>query len=216
MRNQFKAMTCALALLFTGTAVQAGFVDSGGREWRSPNDLGDVTWAALDASCWQPGDAGARVACIGSVNSVDLTGWTWASQSEVSALLQDRVTAHGGVWGATTTFNVSLASAVAAATDLGLMSGSGLPLTAGIANDLFLNAGSLLAPVLYVGDAGNGFGIVGLQDGLFQTDSRPVIGAWLYRQSAVGAPNGVPEPAGLALLGLGLVATQRMRAKRSA
>lgn len=51
-----------------------------GREWLQPVDFTGLSWNDINAVC--PGGA-----CSGTLSGIDLTGYTWASTADVSALM---------------------------------------------------------------------------------------------------------------------------------
>jgi len=68
--------------LFAGLAGAADYNDGNGKMWRQLTETQGLSWAQIASVC--PVDG--RTACGGSVAGVDLTGWTWATQSHVIGL----------------------------------------------------------------------------------------------------------------------------------
>jgi hypothetical protein len=73
-----------LAVAFCATAAaQAPYVDAQGREWRQMPGTTSVTWNQLDAIF--PNDGVTPAA--GSLNGIDVTGYVWATRTQVMELL---------------------------------------------------------------------------------------------------------------------------------
>src|SRR5262249_13913568 len=79
-----KPYTFILPLLrpLSSPAAAQGVNDGHDKEWRQLTDTGGVTWNQLAAACPQDG----QTPCTGTVGTVDLTGWVWASDAQVLAL----------------------------------------------------------------------------------------------------------------------------------
>lgn len=71
-------------LLFASLTVQAYVDPVTNREWRQLIDTRDVGVLAANAVC-----AGAGHSCQGSVNGIDLTGWTFAATDDVLQLFEN-------------------------------------------------------------------------------------------------------------------------------
>jgi hypothetical protein len=61
-----------------GTSIRVAFVDSAGRQWADLNDTLNLTWNEVAAVCPTNG----VTKCSGSVGSVDVTGWIWATRQQ--------------------------------------------------------------------------------------------------------------------------------------
>ncbi len=84
----------AAGLVFAvGPVSAANHVDALGRQWLPLTAVRDYSWAEIDGICQSASEAPG--ACVGSLGSVNLTGWTWASRAEVVALIGEFMTAAG-------------------------------------------------------------------------------------------------------------------------
>lgn len=78
------AVVFALTCLQTASA-QVPYIDAQGREWRQMPGTTNSTWDQIDAVC--PNDG--FTPCAGSVGGVDLTGYVWATRTQVLELLSE-------------------------------------------------------------------------------------------------------------------------------
>jgi hypothetical protein len=72
----------ALALLLQTSTSWAQPVSRDGKEWLQPVDFTNLSWNDVNAVC----PAGV---CAGTLNGVDVTGYTWASVAGVNALFSE-------------------------------------------------------------------------------------------------------------------------------
>ena len=97
--------TVVLTILFLAAMPARASVIVDGKEWMQPADLTSVSWYEVSAGTngvLGPDVAGpcdeTTGACDGTLNGIDVTGWTWASVDEVAALLVFvTATYNGGV-----------------------------------------------------------------------------------------------------------------------
>jgi len=87
-------MRLMLALGFTialaGSPAYANFIDSGGRDWLTPDDTRSATWNDYASVCnTSTGACSGTLLLRDGVRSVDLTGYTWATRDEVRDLFYD-------------------------------------------------------------------------------------------------------------------------------
>ncbi len=80
MERIYKLLAVAILLIATPSWAQS--VIRGGNEWLQPVDFVNLSWDTVNTACPPPGNL-----CAGSLNSIDVTGYTWASLAEVDALL---------------------------------------------------------------------------------------------------------------------------------
>jgi len=86
-RNQL--LTAALAAIgFVAIAsAQVAYVDAQGREWRQVKGTTGRTWNQIATVC--PTDGATP--CNGTLGSLDLTGWVWATDTQVTELFSEFV-----------------------------------------------------------------------------------------------------------------------------
>ncbi len=79
-----------LSLIVFSINTNAVVID--GKEWYQPSALSGISWQQFNAIC-------PNGNCSGTLQSEDLTGWTWANVSEVNALFKTFVdlTVNSGV-----------------------------------------------------------------------------------------------------------------------
>jgi hypothetical protein len=80
MERIYKLLAVATLLIATPSWAQSVIRD--GNEWLQPADFVNLSWDTVNIACPPPGNL-----CAGSLNSTDVTGYTWASQAEIDALL---------------------------------------------------------------------------------------------------------------------------------
>jgi hypothetical protein len=80
----FLLFTCSVALGAVQSA-HAGVADLHGREWRRLDETNGITWSQVAQLCPQDGTS----PCTGSINGRNLTGWMWATESQVVELFSD-------------------------------------------------------------------------------------------------------------------------------
>jgi hypothetical protein len=71
-----------------GPILPADIVTVGDREWAQPDLFLDLSWNDIDAVC--PGGI-----CNGSLNGLDLNGWTWAEDDDTTELARVYLAAAG-------------------------------------------------------------------------------------------------------------------------
>jgi hypothetical protein len=76
-----------VALTFSGWAAvaiadQQTTIQVNGVDWLQPIDFSQFSWNEVEAAC----DFRAEGLCSGLLGEIDITGWTWASAEDVSAL----------------------------------------------------------------------------------------------------------------------------------
>lgn len=87
------SLAVAALLCAAGPATAANHVDSLNQEWLPLSTLTNYSWADIDGVCQSVGEAPGP--CNGSLGGVDLTGWTWASRTEVVALIGEFMATAG-------------------------------------------------------------------------------------------------------------------------
>jgi hypothetical protein len=75
-------VTVVVSALAWAAPAMAAFPDDGKR-WRQLTQTTGMTWSQVAAVC--PRDGVSR--CSGSIGSRDLTGWVWATDAQVVALM---------------------------------------------------------------------------------------------------------------------------------
>ena len=99
MRKLNWLVMCALALACsTPVVAQIAFVDSQGRAWRELTGTTGHSWSSVTTRC--PTDGSTP--CTGSLGSVSLEGWIWASRAQVQAMLAEfdaDIAAEGCLYG---------------------------------------------------------------------------------------------------------------------
>lgn len=86
-------LAAAALMGFAGTALAANHVDAQNHEWLPLTVVTNFSWAQIDAVCQN--ELEAPGACNGSLGSLDLTDWTWASRAESVALIGEFMLAAG-------------------------------------------------------------------------------------------------------------------------
>src|SRR5262245_18678810 len=83
MMQTLKRASISLLLCIVSLPAAAQGVDDGhDKEWRQLTDTTGATWNQLAAVCPRDG----QTPCAGSVGTVDLTGWVWATDAQALAL----------------------------------------------------------------------------------------------------------------------------------
>ena len=80
-----RAMVCAMVACAGGAAFGQNYNDGNGREWRQLTATTGLTWNQIATVC--PTAAQGGGVCSGVVGGRDFTGWHWATQDDVRALL---------------------------------------------------------------------------------------------------------------------------------
>src|SRR5215467_10262400 len=80
-RKSHASILLPLCILSAPAAAQ-GVNDGHAKQWRQLTDTAGATWNQLATVCPQDG----QTPCAGSVGTVDLTGWVWATDAQVLAL----------------------------------------------------------------------------------------------------------------------------------
>ncbi|MBW7836403.1 MAG: hypothetical protein H3C28_07195 [Sphingomonadales bacterium] len=82
MRSVLKIIAAAWLSTASFSATNAAPVTIGSNEWYQVRDMTGVTWIDMFNAC----PLASSYQCSGTVNGHDLTGWTWASGTEVAAM----------------------------------------------------------------------------------------------------------------------------------
>jgi hypothetical protein len=197
----------ALALSWAGSAVAIPIIVDG-KEWLQPKDFTDLSWNDINAVC--PAAAGG--VCSGSLNLIDVTGYTWAALDQVNALFNAIIGAN--VLGPGPDF----ANIAPAGTWFDEIVGAGFAPTLVVAFEAEYIFGLTRTTRIIgiheyaaVGAAitGNGQDSVTTEGGLFKAETDPDYGAWFVRTASV------PTPATATLMALGLAVAVFSRRKRA-
>lgn len=211
--SQFAAAS-ALAVYAAGAA--ANYVDGQSREWLDMSQVTGTSWNAINSVCQSETEAsGPCSGLLGGAGGYDLTGWTWASRSEVVGLIQSFMLATGDNTGQAAilsqngygTQNYSWADdLIDAMGQTGMVGFSTDRRTIGFMNGLdtvgfnttgqqaFICTGSPCGHESYVG--------AGVSAGVNPATSNAMYAGWFYRTTTT---NSVPEPSVLLIALTGLV-----------
>ena len=203
-------------LVVTAFNVHAA-VTLAGKEWQQPAHFTNLSWNDISATC-----SSTTGACAGTLNSISLVGWTWASVKEVGALFE-----AAGIPGFSSPYspasyaaiNATWASAFidtdAGGPDTGLFDSTGIEDAVsyvwGLTRSSFsTQQGSTVAysPFVQFDPAGVGFATSESSSLLALSDDD--LGGWFYR------PASIPEPGTVTLLALGLSGLGVFRLRRCA
>lgn len=200
-------LIAVLALGLLG-AQSANAVVVDGKDWRQLTDTTGFSWLQINSQC------GTGV-CSGSIGSVSVDGWRWADNADVASLFDALIKPDSTQFPTSTSYytaasDADIAHAVSAVFDptwIFPFGASAYYEVRGITRSTTANATTLA----YLKDSP--FGIT--DEAGFDTtypknlgDSH--TGIWLYKPAAV------PEPATLALVGIGLAGVGIMRRRRVA
>jgi hypothetical protein len=209
MKNKlFKIFACFLTLTFVATPTSATLItDSntvivGDKEWAQVDLFYGLSWNEINGVC-PNGICGS-----GILNSYDMTGWTWATASQVGDFLFEPF----GVPPGSSSYDGSLADYLQFLSVTGFRTGIYLS-SQGVAgwnsdfNSFFLD---------FQLDFG-GESVVTVSDNGSKWENRMAFtpgdtndgrGAWMYRAATV------PEPSTLAILALGMLGLSARRFKK--
>ena len=85
MNNIFKILACVSTLTFVTTPTSATLITDtvtvGDKEWAQVDLFYNLSWSEIDGVC-SGGTCGS-----GTLNGYDMTGWTWATTSDVGTFL---------------------------------------------------------------------------------------------------------------------------------
>lgn len=194
MRKYLGKAVMALAMAWWAGSVAAlpitDTVTVNGSEWAQVNLFSNISWASMNSVC--PGGV-----CNGELNGYDMTGWIWADTAAVTDLFNYYI--GSPVLGVSNTFYQQTPSVFAARFFADGWQATERPLpgsnsTAGLVSD-----GSW--HMSYIGDSGP---LLNMSEAYiyrsYPSQYVKAVGGWFVR-----APDtGVPAPASLALLMLGL------------
>ncbi len=183
-----------IALVFPTVSI-AAYVDSSNREWRDLVETINFSWDQINAL---PTDGSG--ALVGSIDSTDFTGWTWATIEAVDALFAELTPNPSNI--ITNYYEENSSWAPAALTALG-----GATSTTH-ANDSVVGWAATVAPGFYKGYAPHIDDYMDPLDtdisvetyGLDRWYSGDWVGVYLYREASP-----VPVPAAVWLFGSGLL-----------
>lgn len=210
---KFLSRVAAIAALFAATSAHAHYIDAPvDLQWRQLTETSGLTWNELASVC-----ALETGTCSGTVRGVDLSGWTWANSSQVTALFNRLGVPLNGYVAATPSGAAWIQAMVdqdgAGSADTGAFYATGgNHVVMGWERD---ERWGDYAVTSYVVDDG-----VWARARIFGDQkkfiSSEMVGAWLF--SEYRAPADVPEPATPGLLAAGIAALMvlRKRGKRPA
>lgn len=203
---KFLHRAALVAALFAASSAQASYIDASvGLQWRQLTETNGLTWNELASVC-----AAQTGVCQGSVRGVDLSGWTWASSEEITALFNRLSVPLNGVTAETASGAAWIQAMIdkdgAGSADTGAFyANAGDNVVMGWDRD---DTGGEYAVTSYVVDDGTSarakiFG----DEKKFISSER--VGAWLFAE--YHAPAEVPEPATPGLLAAGIAALMLFR-----
>jgi hypothetical protein len=202
-----KKLLTALGLVLLSHLATAGYIDTAtGRTWRQVSDLKNWSWTELASVCNV-----STGACTGSLGSVNVAGWTWASDQDVRELWNDFGIPIGTADGPLLAVGSAWAAAFvdtdgAAGPDTGAFfateTSPGYGRVTGWSRDT-ATGDPRQGKLPFVLDSFSGSDMASLTGNGGTGDGHLTIGAWMFVEAAP-EPRTVPEPGSLALLGLGL------------
>ena len=188
-------------------------------EWRQLTETTNVSWNEVDAICANDG----LNACVGSVGSIDFTGWIWATQPQVQALFENAligvpapatfVSEETSLWApaSLTFFDVTRIQALVSEELLGLLPTKIIsvdPRSGAITESANL---AQMYDFLEPGNRNNRDFAATINMGTGIDSKNDSIGVWLFRDASVTA---VPEPGTIGLLGFGFAAAIGLRRRK--
>ena len=210
MKNKlFKILVCVLTLTFVATPTSATLItDSdtvivGDKEWAQVDLFYGLSWLEINGVC-PSGNCGS-----GILNGYDMTGWTWATASQVGDFLFEPY----GVPPGSTSYDGSLADYSQFLSDTGFRTGIYFSSegVAGWNSDLY-NFFAIDFPLEFGGESIVTTSIVVSKwSNVFMNvpgDTNDGRGAWMFRAAQVS------EPSTLVILALGMLGLGARRFKK--
>lgn len=208
MKNKsFKIFACFLSLIFVATPTSATLITDtvtvGDKEWAQVDLFYGLSWFEINGVC-PAGNCDSRI-----LNGYDMTGWTWATASQVGDFLFEPY----GVPPGSPSYDGSVADYLQFLSVTGFRTGI-YSSSEGVAgwNSDFNTVFIVDFPVDFGGES-----VVTVSDNGSKWENRIAFatgntndgrGAWMYRAATV------PEPSTLAILALGMLGLSARRFKK--
>lgn len=221
MPKLFGKLLAVLAFGWVGSA-SAGHipVTVNGQQWLQPSDFINLTWSGISQVC-----APSSGLCAGELNGIDVTGYTWASISDLHSLFNHYVGTEllGPGHGQHAEYESNWAPAFFADGWVSVYGDASLNrLTGGVVRDSYFTAKhGQLTYLSYLEDQCCDPEYAALDVVSADTDVGPQlsvgssyssVGAWFFRDQSE-PPTEASTPATVSLLGLGLAALGYSRRK---